>query len=64
MEDMERRNVMQYMLMVYLDEKRWAKMPEEMRTSGPGSKRRSYPLQSWESRHGVALSKSASPERP
>jgi len=51
-----------YMLMVYLDEKRWAKMPEEMR--GPGSKRRSYPPQSSESRQGVALSNSASPERP
>ena len=58
MEDMERRNAMQYMLMVYLDEKRWA------RTSEPGSKRRSYPPQSSESRQGVALSNSASPERP
>lgn len=31
MEDLERRNVMQYMLLVYLDERRWAKVPEEMK---------------------------------
>jgi len=64
MEDMERKNAMQYVLMVYLDEKRWAKMPEETRTSECRSKRRSYPPQSSESRPVVAVSNSALLERP
>lgn len=29
MEDLEWRNAMQFMLLVYLDEKRWAKIPED-----------------------------------
>ena len=58
MEDLEWRNAMQFMLLVYLDEKRWAKIPEE--TSGCRPKRRGYALQSSQSHPRVA--RSASPE--
>jgi hypothetical protein len=47
-EDMERRNAVQYLLMVYLEAKRWAKMPEEMRKSARRSKEHSYPPKSFE----------------
>ena len=54
---------MQYMLMVYLEGKRWAKRPEERGTSEWWPRRRSYPPQSLESRPGVAASNAALLER-
>jgi hypothetical protein len=62
-EDLERRNAVQYLLMVYLDAKPWAKMPEEMRTSERRSKRHSYPPQSLEPHLGVVASNAAWLER-
>jgi len=64
MEDMERTNAMQYMLMVYLDANRWAKAPEGMRKGRHHPKRHPYPLQRSESRPAMAQSTFASYERP
>jgi hypothetical protein len=62
MDDMERRNAVQYMLMVYL-RKRWAKRPEERGTSECWSKRCAYPQQGLESPPGLAASNAAFLER-
>lgn len=51
-EEMERKNAVQYLLMVYLGANGPARMSEEMRTSEHGSKRRPYPRQSSESHPG------------
>jgi hypothetical protein len=56
MEELQRRNALQYLLMVYLDEERWAKMPEETRADGRRSNGGSEPVQNSESR--------PSPEEP
>jgi len=63
-EDMERTNAMQYMLMVYLDTNRWAKTPEGMRTGRQSPKRHPYPLARSESRPAMAHSIFASSEGP
>jgi hypothetical protein len=62
-EDMERRNAVQYLLMVYLGAKQWAKMPGEMRTSARRSKGHSYPPQRLEPHPGGVASNAALLER-
>ncbi len=57
MEDLQRRNAMQYMLMVYLDGGRWAKMAEETRAGGRRAKGGPYPRQSLESRPAFTLAR-------
>lgn len=48
-EEMEGRNAVQYLLMVYLGAQWSPKMPAEVRVNERGSKRRSSPPQSFES---------------
>ena len=56
MEDMARTNAIQYMLMVYLDENRWARMSEAQK----GAVIQGY----GEIRHGIGALNSALLERP